>query len=228
MGGPSAQQAKSGGKTKNIVIAVLTLIVALGIGGTLWFTLNPEMYVDNPSQDEINVYVDGEKIGEVAADEHKHFDVPRGEHAIGWSKSDEDEAKHTFDVELELGTAYLYSPGKLACYRLVVDTYGIAASLGKDAGPQPIKEFYAFDHINAWFEDNPETVNIPKKSEGTTRTAVKRSKLCAEFSHCPLDLRAKLVECEIDAFKGTEDGPEFKKAFVECAQPVVAKCPPEN
>ena len=87
-----------------------------------------------------------------------------------------------------------------ACYRLVVNVYGVASANKKQEGPQPLSAFYRFKHIHNWFKENPETVKIPKRSRGTTRTAVRRMKLCQEFSHCPLKTRKSLVACEVSAY----------------------------
>jgi hypothetical protein len=205
--------------------AIVTIVV---IVFAAWSFMNPSMYVDNASKDDIKIYVDGKAIGTVKAKRHKKFDVKKGEHELGWSAADDDEAKNTIEAELSMGKPHLYSPGNLACYRLVVDTYGAGTIGSKEVGPLPIAEFYVLTKVDNWFTDNPNTVKIKKRNKGATRTALRRNKLCEEFSNCPLEQRKKLVQCELRAEASSSNATDFKKAFVQCAQPVAATCPRKN
>jgi hypothetical protein len=190
-------------------------------GGAMWFLTHPGVYVDNASNEPINVYVDGEKIATVKADSHLLVNIDKGSHKLGWSPEGDKKPKKTVKAEIGMFKAHLYNPGKTACYWLVVDTYGAVSAAGKKDGPQPLEEFYVFDEVNNWFSENPEFVTVDKKSKGKTQTAVQRAKMCMQFKECGLKVREKLIECQQKAISADDES-----AFDSCGDKAAQSCKP--
>jgi hypothetical protein len=180
-------------------LGAIGLGALLGIGGAAgaWVMNHPTLYVDNAFKEPIVVFVDGDKVAEIGADRHEKVTVARGSRELGWAKKGATKPESTVKAKLSIGDEYLYNPGKSACYWLVVDVYGSASAAGKASGPQRVAEFYAFDTINTWFGQNPDSVSVNKKQKGTTRTALQRAERCMQFRDCAVAVREQLVACQL-------------------------------
>ena len=127
--------------------------------------------------------------------------VAYGKHTFGYSKVGAAGPEGTVDAAATILDDFLYNPARTACYWLVADRYGSASVDGIAQGPQPIKEFYAFDKVNTWFGDNPQSVQVSTGESGDTRVALQRAKACMQLAEqgCDAAARERFTSCEIAA-----------------------------
>jgi hypothetical protein len=202
-------------------VGAIGLSIVLGAvgGGVMWFLTHPSVYVDNPTKDAIQIYVDGEPVLSLGPNAHDSVSVHKGKHTFGWSPKALASPTATLDSEVKFLKAHLYNPGKTGCYWLQVDTYGNVSDGGRAAGPQSIEEFYLLDSVDNWFTENPGYVSVKKKEKGKVKTALQQATACMKFSHCTLDTRVKLVACHQAAF--SKDNVE---EFAACADEAARTC----
>jgi hypothetical protein len=212
-------QTKSKGDNFGLAAIIAAVILAPGAGFGAWFLAHPSVYVDNPSNDALNVYVDGKKVMTVAANQHDSISVGRGKHTFGWSKADATAPTATTDGEVKMADAHLYNPNKTGCYWLKAKAYGDATVAGIQRGPQPVQEFYRFDKVDNWFAENPQSITVQEDETGGTQVALQRASICMDLARkgCSADVRQQLVVCQKAA--GTSDD-----AFNTCTKTAAASC----
>ena len=202
--------------------------VAIGLvggaagGAGMWFFTHPTLHVDNAGKDAIKIYVDGKSVLSVAANSNNTVNVHKGSHTLGWSKDGETKPTGTVKADLSPTKAHLYNPNKTACYWLVVDTYGKASASSTAWGPQPLQEFYAFDTVDNWFSDNPQSVTInTKREKGKVKVALQRAVACMAFANCQTSVRDKFIDCQRKAIAADNED-----AFNACDTTAAAECKP--
>jgi hypothetical protein len=194
------------------------LVAGAAAGGAMWFLTHPTLHVDNAGKEPVKIYVDGKAVLTLPANSNDTVMVYKGSHTFGWSKGSETKPDGAIKGVMSPMKAHLYNPAKTACYWLEVDTYGKASAGGLASGPQPIQEFYAFDKVDTWFGDNPQSVKInTKREKGKVKVALQRAVECMRFSSCALSVREKLIACEQKA--GDSDD-----AFGACSVAAEAEC----
>ena len=117
----------------------------------MWFVTHPEVRIDNQFDDDVAVFVDGEKVTDVKRKSNSKINVYKGEREIGWAASGESKPKETLKADVGMGGDFLFNPGKTACYWVDVTVYGDADAGGIEWGPLPVAEWYAFESIDNWF-----------------------------------------------------------------------------
>jgi hypothetical protein len=201
-----ASMPKSRGDRFVVAPLVLGLLFTPAAALGAWEFAHPPFYVDNPTADALQIFVDGSKKDVVPANSHIPIDVGHGKHTFGAAKSGAAAPASTVDGVVEVNDAFLYNPGKTGCYFLEAAAYGSASVDGISQGPQPIKEFYHFDHVDNWFTGNPNSIQT--KSKGETRIALLQSQTCTDLARrgCSLQVRETFVICELAAT--SDDGEE--------------------
>jgi hypothetical protein len=227
--------AAGGGLVLSVVLSIIARpkvlhavgAVAIGLvcgaaaGGGMWFFSHPTLHVDNAGKEAIKIYVDGKAVLTVPANSNDTVMVYKGSHTFGWSKGSESKPEAgTVKGVMSPMKAHLYNPAKTACYWLEVDTYGKASASGLASGPQSMQEFYAFDKVDTWFGDNPQSVKInTKREKGKVKVALQRAVACMAFSSCATTVREKYIECQRKAMAADNED-----AFNACDGTAAAEC----
>lgn len=224
---PKAKSKGDGFLWGTILVAVL---LVPGAAGGAWAVGHPSVYVDNPTADPLQIFVDGTRELVIQPNTHNSVSVGHGMHTFGWAKAGPTAPTTTVRGEVKVGEGHLYNPGKTACYWLIANAYGAASTAGLSSGPQPIQEFYHFKKVDTWFGENPQSIKVEKGGSGGTRVALQRSATCMQLvqQSCPLASREALVSCQRaatsdDAFSGC-----FDRAQTQCkgvAPPVPTTTP---
>ena len=211
-------QPKSKGDGFRTGAIVAAVIAAPGGAIAAWMVGHPTVHVDNGGPESLQIYVDGAKALVIPANANAFFDVGHGKRTFGWSKIGDDKPTSTVEGNVTINDAHLYNPQKNACYWLIADSYGTASVDGIAQGPQPLQEMYAFDKVDTWFGENPQSIEVSSGGSGGTRVALQRSKACMQFVSrgCTLESRSMLVDCERAA--------KNKVEFDQCADRAMANC----
>jgi hypothetical protein len=176
-------------------------------GGGFWSLTHPDLYIDNAGAEAIQIWVDGKPALVAQPNEGAttpHLDIPFGHHALGYSAVGASAPEGAIDVATPMSRAFLYNPGKTACYWAEAAFYGKASTDGLPDGALPIEEFYTFKKVDNWFKENPKSIST--KSSGETRVSINRDMDCMKLASdgCDLADRVAFMNCEAAA-KSNED-----------------------
>jgi hypothetical protein len=195
------------GQQRQWDVAWSAVIAAGALLGVTWLgTLmqnNGDIMIDNGSRDAVSVWLDGERVAQVASGQNEHIHVRSGHHVIAWSTTNAPAHERAF--ELNGLHHYLYNPGATTCYWRTVDVYerrGPARAGGRkeaaDDGPLEIAELYDLPQVDRWFEANPATKSLSNGQEYATDYAIVRDPSCTALvgAGCDKKVLDALLECE--------------------------------
>jgi hypothetical protein len=213
-----ASMPKSRGDRFVVAPLVLGLLFTPAAALGAWEFAHPPFYVDNPTADALQIFVDGSKKAVVPPSSQIEIDVGHGKHTFGAAKSGTDAPASTVAGVVEVNDAFLYNPNKSGCYWLIADAYGSARTDGIKQGPQPLQEFYHFDHIDTWFGSNPQSIQVGRGESGGTRIALQRSTECMKLVDrgCSTQVRETFVICELAAMSKDAEATCFTQASAAC------------
>lgn len=200
----------------------VALIFAPSAAVAVWLIAHPQVHIDNAGSAPLQIWLDGAPNVVVQPQPGDRTPpsiwVAYGKHAFGYSKVGASGPEATVDASPTMLDDFLYNPAKTACYWLVADRYGSASVAGIAQGPQPVKEFYAFDTVNTWFGDNPQSVEVSNGQSGDTRVALQRAKACMELVEhgCDAAAREQFTTCLIAAH--TEDAADQCAREISCGR----------
>jgi hypothetical protein len=198
---------------------LIALVFAPIMAGGIWFLAHPQIHIDNPGAEAMQIWLDGKQSVTVQPNANASIFVARGKHTLGYSKVGGSAPEATVEGNATMMDAHLYNPAKTGCYWLVADSYGSASVAGISQGPQAIKEFYSFDKVDTWFGDNPQSVSVSNGQTGDTRVALQRAKACMDLASrgCDEAAREQFISCQRAAAND--------EAFEKCAESVTCGTP---
>ena len=168
--------------------AVSSLVIALVATPlaslVVWTVAHPRIVIDNAGAGELQIWVDGQPVQTVLPGENNNrlnrVFVTFGTHHLGYSNVGATAPVSTIQARVPLaGGEHLYNPGKSACYELKVNRYG-SAKTDNDvpSGPQARQEFYTFERVDHWFQDNPPEMKVSFFSKGDYQIALQHAPYC--------------------------------------------------
>jgi len=203
---------------KMVVACMLTLMGA-GAGWVgLWQAYLATLYVDNPTEDKLYVFADGELIASIKAGSHRELEIDTGISRVGWGSSKK-KAKDKKRVSLERDGHYLLNPLAERCYLLVRTTYSTTGMGGADHDSVKALPDDAWQEVprpDFPFRDNPESITTESNSSTVVALSLRRSLTCGELRSCSAAKRKKLWAC----YENAGDQEEV----IECEQAARRDC----
>lgn len=187
-------------------------VLALVGAGIVFAVAHPKVCLDNPTKNDVQFWMDDERLKVVSAGRYALEDLPHGDHTFGWSKVGASKPEGTVEGSVAIGDAHLVNAYEAGCYWIEGAVYGSAKM--KDSfkpGPQPLLGFYAFDKVDVWFGSLPTSVRT--KSSGETRVAVNSYKMCTNLrGSCPDAMIKEALACDAK----TDDEAQASSCWSAC------------